>query len=194
MSKTQAENKLFGISYSTYNKHFDSIMAGLLTDKSSTYSSLNNWESSYPNDYSNDLSVTDTLGKTIKERVNMYNPMYYLIDYYDGYQTSDVANYFRINTGITQGDTSNCVEMNLALALKNYGKNVEFTTVWEQGHNTAERGGSSYSTTNFISWVCDCMGVECSTSSSSSSSSSNSSNFYLKNSLIYLYVMIGLLF
>ena len=36
--------------------------------------------------------------------------------------------------------------MNLALALKNYGKNVEFTTVWDQGHTTAERKGSSYST------------------------------------------------
>ena len=59
---------------------------------------------------------------------------------------SKVTSYFRINTGITQGDTSTCVEMNLALALKNYGKNVEFTTVWDQGHTTAERKGSSYST------------------------------------------------
>ena len=83
MSKSQAENKLFGISYSTYTKHFDSIMATLLTDKSSTYSSLSNWDSSYPTDYTNDLSVTDTLGKTITERVNMYNPMYYLNSYYD---------------------------------------------------------------------------------------------------------------
>ena len=92
-------------------------MAELLTDKSSTYSSLSNWDSTYPTDYTNDLSVTDSLGKTIEERVNIYNPLYYLIDYYDGYQTSDVANYFRINTGITQGDTSNVVEMNLYLAL-----------------------------------------------------------------------------
>ena len=92
-------------------------MAELLTDKSSTYSSLSNWDSTYPTDYTNDLSVTESLGKTIEERVNIYNPMYYLIDYYDGYQTSDVADYFRINTGITQGDTSNVVEMNLYLAL-----------------------------------------------------------------------------
>jgi len=59
----------------------------------------------------------------------MYNPLYYLLSSYDGYKSTNVASYFRINTGITQGDTSNCVEMNLALALKNYGTNVEFTTV-----------------------------------------------------------------
>ena len=59
LSKSQAENKLFGISYSTYTKHFDSIMANLLTNEASTYSSLTNWDSSYPTDYTNDLSVTD---------------------------------------------------------------------------------------------------------------------------------------
>ena len=86
--------------------------------------------------------------------------------------------------------------MNLALALKNFGKNVEFTTVWEEGHNTAERGGSSYSTSNFISWVADCMGVEDSSdssSSSSSSSSSDSSGIFINYSLIYIFLIIGLI-
>ena len=92
-------------------------MANLLTNKASTYSSLSNWETSYPTDYTNDLSVIDKLGKTISYRVNMYNPMYYIHSYYAGYQSSDVADYFRINTGITQGDTSSVVEMNLFLAL-----------------------------------------------------------------------------
>ena len=130
-SKSQAENKLFGIDGTTYSKHFDSIMAGLLTDNQNTYNSLTNWDSSYPNDYTSDLSVKDSLGKTIKERVDIYNPMYYLLDFYEGYKSSDVADYFRINSGITQGDTSNVVEMNLYLALINYGKNAKFTTVWE---------------------------------------------------------------
>ena len=161
LSKSQAENKLFGISYSTYTKHFDSIMADLLTNKASTYSSYSDWSSSYPTDYTNDLSVTDKLGKTISYRVNMYNPMYYLNSYYNGYQSSDVADYFRINTGITQGDTSNVVEMNLFLALSNYGKNVAFTTVWNQGHTEAERSGSA--TDNFISWIAGIEGVSDST-------------------------------
>ena len=47
--------------------------------------------------------------------------------------------------------------MNLALALQNNSnvKSVDFTTVWGQGHTTAERTGSS--TTNFISWVNECL-------------------------------------
>ena len=132
-------------------------MANLLTNKSSNYSTLSNWDSSYSTDYKNDLGVTDSLGKTIEYRVNMYNPMYYLNKYYDGYKTSDVADYFRINTGITQGDTSNVVEMNLFLALLNYGKNATFTTVWEQGHTEAERSGDAES--NFITWISGIEGV-----------------------------------
>ena len=41
--------------------------------------------------------------------------------------------------------------MNLYLALINYGKNVSFTTVWEQQHIKAERKGDS--DTNFINWI-----------------------------------------
>ena len=171
LSKGQAENKLFGIDGTTYAKHFDSIMAQLLNDKSSTYSSLSNWDSSYPTDYQNDLSVKDSLGKTVEERVNMYNPMYYLIDYYDGYQSSDVADYFRINTGINQGDTANVVEMNLYLALLNYGKNATFTTVWEQGHTEAERSGDAND--NFISWI---AGIEGSNSTSASTASTSTTS------------------
>ena len=130
----------------------------------------------------------------------MYNPLYYILKFYDGYNSSNVAPNFRINTGIAQGDTSNCVEMNLALALKNFGKNVEFTTVWEEGHNTAERGGSSYSKTNFISWVAECMGVEntttdssSSSSDSSSSSSDSSSGIHIKIAIFNIILIIGLI-
>ena len=47
------------------------------------------------------LDVKDYLGKTIKERVYIYNPMFYLNSYYKRYGTSEVADYFRINTGIS---------------------------------------------------------------------------------------------
>jgi hypothetical protein len=168
------ENKLFGISYSTYAKHFDNIMANLLTNKASTYSSYSDWDSSYPTDFTNDLSVTDKLGKTVSSRVNMYNPMYYIHSYYDGYDSSDVADYFRINTGINQGDTSSVVEMNLFLALKNYGKNVDFTTVWAQGHTEAARSGSAND--NFISWIAQIEGVSDSDSGSTTSYSTTAAN------------------
>ena len=174
LSKSQAENKLFGIDGTTYTKHFDTIMAKLLTDNASTYSTLTNWDSSYPTDYTNDLTVTDSLGKSIKERVNIYNPMYYLNGYYDGYKTSDVADYFRINTGIIQGDTSNVVEMNLYLALLNYGKNATFTTVWNQGHIEAERSGDAED--NFISWIAGIEGVNSGSTNTNTNNDSSNSN------------------
>jgi len=86
----------------------------------------------------------------------MYNPMYYLSDYYDGYKNSNVAAKWRIRSGIEQGDTALTIEANLALALNSYGNlDVDFSTVWAQGHTTAERSGNS--TTNFISWVNDSL-------------------------------------
>ena len=85
----------------------------------------------------------------------MYNPMYYLEDYYEGYQSANVANYWRIRTGINQGDTALTTEVNLALALENYGADVDFETVWGQGHVEAERTGDS--TSNFIAWVKECL-------------------------------------
>lgn len=67
--------------------------------------------------------------------------MYYLSDYYKGYNTTKVAKYWRIRTGINQGDTALTVETNLALALKQDSqvKSVNFATVWGQGHTEAER-------------------------------------------------------
>lgn len=41
--------------------------------------------------------------------------------------------------------------MNLYLALLNYGKNAELTTVWNQKHVEAERTGTAED--NFISWI-----------------------------------------
>ena len=190
LSKSQAENKLFGLNSSYSTAHFDNYISNLLTSNSETYSSYSDWDSSYLTNYSSDIQLTDSLGNTVEYRSNMYNPLYYLLKFYEGYNSSTVASYFRINTGITQGDTSNCVEMNLALALENYGKNVEFTTVWEQGHNTAERGGSDYSTTNFISWVAECMDVQ--DSSSDSSSDSDSSSGIIKIVFFNIILIIGL--
>ena len=180
LSKTQAENKLFGIDGTTYTKHFDSIMAELLTNKASTYSSLTNWNANYPTDYTNDLSVKDYLDKTIKERVDMYNPMYYLHSYYAGYKSSDVADFFRINTGITQGDTASVVEMNLYLALLNYGKKAEFTMVWNKGHTEAERSGSAES--NFISWIAKIEGVNDTNTEENNSGNGGDSGNEVENS------------
>lgn len=90
----------------------------------------------------------------------MYNPMYYLEDYYDGYQSANVAKYGSIRSGINQGDTALTAETSLALALKSYSEDtqVDFEMVWGLGHVEAERTGNS--TENFIAWVNDCLAQE----------------------------------
>ena len=142
----QAENTLFG--YADGNgAHFDSALASILKELGSDYASA----------YESDLTKTDSAGKTAEERVNMYTPLYYLLQSEKGYGTSTVAKYWRIRTGINQSDTALTTEVNLALALENCDsvKDVDFETVWGQGHTEAERTGNS--TENFIAWVNACM-------------------------------------
>ena len=142
----QGENTLFGYGDGS-GAHFDSTLADILTELGSSYAS----------DYTADLSKTDSVGYTAQQRVNMYTPLYYLLESQEGYGTSTVAKYWRIRTGINQGDTSLTTEVNLALALEYYDgvESVDFETVWGQGHTEAERTGDS--TSNFIEWVNSCM-------------------------------------
>lgn len=141
LDETQGENILFGDGDGE-GDHFDTVMAKLLAD------------SDYGEAFAEDLLRTDVLGNSVENRVNMYTPLYYLSDYYEGYGTSNVAAYWRIRSGINQSDTALSTEVNLALALKNYGVNVDFETVWGQAHVEAERTGDS--TANFIEWVIEC--------------------------------------
>ena len=188
-NRNQAENQVFGFN-STYNKcHFDKYIKNLLTYNEEAYKDLDGYDSSYKDSHTNDMNLKDSLGISVEERVNIYNPMYYLLSYYDGFNSSKVADYFRINTGITQGDTSNCVEINLALALKNFTKNVEFTTVWEQGHLPAERDGSDKSTVNFISWVNKCMGI-----SDKEEEDKTDNSSFIKFTIKSFILFLGLLF
>ena len=156
LNRGQAENNVFGNDASD-SLHFDAVLADLLAANQATYATYADWDAGYIDAYATDLQAVDSLGNSIQTRLNMYNPMYYLLAYYDGYQTSTVAPYWRINTGIEQGDTASTVEMNLALALASYDsvEDVQFTTVWDQGHTMAERTGSS--TDNFIAWVNDIL-------------------------------------
>lgn len=140
LEETQGENQLFG--YDGESAHFDATMAQLLAG------------TEYEAAYLEDLARTDAMGNTVDVRMNMYNPMYYLNASYEGYQTSTVASVWRIRTGINQGDTSLTTEMNLALALDMYGADVDFETIWAQGHTQAERTGTSAE--NFIAWVEAC--------------------------------------
>lgn len=141
LDRSQGENVLFGGGDGS-GGHFDAIMAELLEG------------TDYETAFAENLASTDALGNSVEYRVNMYTPLYYLCDYYDGYGTSNVASYWRIRSGINQSDTALSTEVNLALALENYGVNVDFATVWGQAHVEAERSGDS--TANFIDWVTEC--------------------------------------
>lgn len=152
LDRSQAENKVFGNDESNA-LHFDATMARLLQDNAEGYAAFAGWDPQLPLDYADDREQLDVLGTTVDTRAGMYNPLYYLCDRYDGAGTSSVAPHWRIRTGIEQGDTSLTTEMNLALALERCDEvsDVDFATVWGQGHTTAERTGDS--TANFIAWV-----------------------------------------
>ncbi len=152
LNRGQAENNVFGNDEND-SLHFDDVLADLLAQNQATYATFADWDASYIDAYTTDLKFLDKLGNGIAYRKNMYNPMYYLLPSYEGYETANVATYWRIRTGLEQGDTASTVEVNLALALENYPNvaTVDFATVWAQGHTMAERTGDS--TTNFIAWV-----------------------------------------
>ena len=142
LNASQGENTLFG--YGDGNgAHFDCIMAGLLRG------------TEYEKDYSDDLAKLDSEGKSVQSRLDAYNPMYFISGYYEGYKTSKVAPFWRIRTGIFQGDTAVSTEANLSQALKNYGAQVDFATVWGLYHVEAETSGTA--TQNFIDWVSSCL-------------------------------------
>ncbi|MBO5523928.1 MAG: esterase [Roseburia sp.] len=151
----QAENMLFGNDESD-TSHFDTVLTRLLAENQTEYAAYTDWNPSVLAAYQSDMENLDKLGNTLTYRQNMYNPMYYISSYYEGSGTSTPASYWRIRSGIEQGDTALTVETNLALALEACDDvtSVDFETVWEQGHTTAERTGDS--TANFIAWVQEC--------------------------------------
>ena len=142
----QGENTLFGYGDGE-GAHFDATLASILEKLGSSYADA----------YAEDLTRTDSVGNTVDVRLEMYSPLYYLLESQDGYNTSNVAKYWRIRTGINQGDTALSTEVNLALAAEANPnvESVDFATVWGQGHTMAERTGDA--DTNFIDWVNDCM-------------------------------------
>jgi len=152
-SKSTLENTLFGIAGTA--GHFNKYLGEIVNTHASSY---------YPA-FTTDLANTnvDVVSNNVEKRVMLYSPLYYLINnstYYNGggTESSDVAPYWRIRSGINQSDTPLNTEINLALALKNDMdvKDVDFATVWGQAHVLAEDFGESNSTANFIAWVKKC--------------------------------------
>lgn len=144
LDASQGENTLFGYGDGT-GAHFNATLADILETIGADDAA----------DYSDDMTRVDALGHSVADRVKMYSPLYYLLASSEGYQSTNVAKYFRINSGLWQGDTAVNTEANLALALKNYGASVDYSFVWGEGHTMAERSGDA--TSNFIDWVNRCL-------------------------------------
>lgn len=155
LDRSQGENQVFG-NEETEGLHFDAYMTELLAENASGYAEFSDWSADYPSAYEEDREYIDAQGKSSDFRQDIYDPLYYLSNAYDGAGTSTPSSHWRIRTGVTQGDTANTTEINLALALaaSKQVEDVDFETVWGQGHTMAERTGSS--TENFIEWVNDC--------------------------------------
>ena len=151
VGRAQTENLVMG---SGENKqHFSSLSREVIAKGQSRYASLSGWNKDYGvAAYEKDLAAKDSVGTDMVTRVGMYDPLYYLTQDSKGRGSSTIAPAWRIRTGITQGDTASTVEVNLALALQQAGAgNVDFATIWGQGHTMAELTGTGEE--NFIAWV-----------------------------------------
>ena len=151
VDRSATENLVLGVG--TLGLHFSTVSRDVIKANADAYAKLTGWSSDLGlAEYESDFAKTDGVGKDVAWRTRMYDPMYYLASTAEGYTKSTVAPHWRIRTGIQQGDTASTVEVNLALALDALGvKNVDFATVWGQGHTMAELTGSP--TDNFIAWV-----------------------------------------
>lgn len=156
VGKGQGENELFGDGVAPV--HFDQAIASLIEQHQDTYSQYADWDPTLPESYQKDMQLTDEEGNDVETRTNMMDPLYYLAPTSEGYQSSTPARYWRIRSGIEQGDTALTTEYNIALAAEMDPaiENVDFETIWNQKHRMAERTGTS--TQNFIDWVESCMG------------------------------------
>lgn len=105
----------------------------------------------YQAEFDEDFTLTDCVGNTVAQRLLLFSPLSYLLPANEAYDTANVAEHWRIRSGIAQSDTPITSELNLALALQAYGADVDFETVWGLGHTQAERTGDSDG--NFIAWV-----------------------------------------
>ena len=150
------ECDLFGTSAKDL-AHFDAVMRNLLTDNAEVYSFYSGWQAEYPEAYLSDIEMVDDLGVDSLSRQDLYNPLYYLIESYAGYESSKPAERWRIRSGIYQSDTSLTTEVNLALAAASAvgTENVDFETIWGEGHAMVERVGTPVD--NLIDWIVGCF-------------------------------------
>lgn len=121
-----------------------------MKENQTTYESMDQFETEWIQSFENDLNSTDKFGTTTYTRLDMYNPLYYINDYFDGYNTSVVADNWRINT-TTASDESFIQTLTFTVALENYGAAIEDTLLWDSKDQRMELELDGI--TAFINWV-----------------------------------------
>ena len=155
LDRSTVENQLFGVD-DAGSLHFSAMVRDVLQTGAQTYAKAKDFDDAYLTDWEADLDVLDSLGVGMQARMGMFNPLYFLLDSYEGTGSSVVAPHWRVMSGLFQTDTSLCTEANLALALRSHEAvaDVAFTPVWGQGHVLAEASGTAEE--NLVAWLRRC--------------------------------------
>lgn len=145
INRQQLENKLFRTD-DGQNRHFDELTMKILQG--------------HPKgkEYADDFVATDRLGVTVAQRRNMYSPIYYMSPSSLGFRSSNVAEFWRIRSGINQTETALTTEVNLYLIAARYPgvKNADFKAIWAKNHVMAEERGIKPDDA-FINWVTETL-------------------------------------
>ena len=110
-------------------------MSWLMEHNKDRYSAYADYNDNIRKSYYDEMDNVDSLGVPSIIRQIMYDPMTFILVPNDEEKPSVLANHWRINTGLFQGDTALNTELNLYLGLKQRKdvKDVLFTTVWNGG-------------------------------------------------------------
>ena len=149
LKKERTGNILFGLG-DKQPLHFDQYSAKALKG------------SSKDNNFEADLYIRDKYGNTTLKRLDMYNPLYFILPSYEGYRTSTVAPYWFIRGGLFQNNDILPSTVNLYLAVNSHlnGNNsrnnnvkrntVNYQMIWGMGDVTEIRKNDR---TDFIEWI-----------------------------------------
>lgn len=158
VTKNSSDNQLFGVEDAT-TVHFSKQISSAISDHMDELSQLEGWEGAYNAQWVYDLKLKNALGENVEQRVNLYDPLYYLSGANAGFSTATPAREWRLNAGLAQSIVPVDQIMNLELAARAYTgvTHVDATYVWEQGMVLAEASGDAIA--NALTWISQVAGA-----------------------------------
>lgn len=121
-------NALYGDIDGVY-RHFDTMILQLLQLYEDKYVNLPEYDPLYMEIFAEDIAALDKVGIDAELRGQIYNPLYYLKDYYGGAASAKVCPKWMIISDVTRVDASFIGGANLFFALsEKEGTKVSFST------------------------------------------------------------------